>query len=141
MTTRHIECPSPCIDSGNFPLILPQYPCNGYLGHPFEKWLLSPPRSCFPLGVELGGETRRTYPLAFQRGNPTQGRKTHALWQHGLREALHLQNKRSSENCSTRDFLADSVLPALGHLAVVMVQPSQDRNSNHFASFVHSGSR
>jgi hypothetical protein len=77
----------------------------------------------------------------FQRGNPTQGRKTHAFWQHGLREALHLQNKRSSENCSTRDFLADSVLPALGYLAVVMVQPSQDRNSNHFASFVRSGSR
>jgi len=30
------------------------------LGHPFEKWPLSPPQPRFSLGAELDGETRRT---------------------------------------------------------------------------------
>jgi hypothetical protein len=48
---------------------------------------------------------------------------------------------RSSCHLSTRDRLVDSVLPALGHLSVVMVQSGQDRNGNHPASFVCSGTR
>jgi hypothetical protein len=77
----------------------------------------------------------------FQRGKPPHGRKTDAFWQHGLREALHIQNKRSFWNFSTRDRLVDSVFPALGHLSVVMVQSGQDWNSNHLASCLRRGTR
>src|SRR5215469_11485381 len=77
----------------------------------------------------------------FQRENPPHGRNTAAFWQHGLREALHIQNKRSSWNFSTRDRLVDSVFPALGHHSVVMVQSGQDWNGNHLASCLRRGTR
>ncbi len=51
------------------------------------------------------------------------------------------QTTRSSWHTSNLDRMVDSVLPSLGNLLVVMVQASQDRNSNHPASFVRSGSR
>ena len=77
----------------------------------------------------------------FQRGNPPHDRNTIAFWQHGLRKALHIQNKRSSWNFSTRDRLLDSVFSALGHLSVVMVQSGQDWNDNHLASCLRCGTR
>ena len=59
----------------------------------------------------------------------------------GLLSQESSQTTRSSWHTSTLDCIVDSVLPSLGNLLVVMVQPSQDRNSNHPASFVRSVSR
>src|SRR5260370_7269802 len=59
----------------------------------------------------------------------------------GLLSQESSQTTRSSWHTSTLDCIVDSVLPSLGNLLVVMGQPSQDRNSNHPASFVRSVSR
>src|SRR5215469_2682867 len=59
----------------------------------------------------------------------------------GLLSQESSQTPRSSWHTSTLDCIVDSVLPSLSNPLVVMVQPSQDRNSNHPASFVRSVSR
>ena len=59
----------------------------------------------------------------------------------GLLPKESTQTMMTSWHTSTLSCMVDSVVPSLGNLPVVMVQPSQDRNSNHPGSFVLSGTR
>jgi hypothetical protein len=51
------------------------------------------------------------------------------------------QTTMTSWHTSTLSWIVDSAFPSLGNPLVVMVQPSQDWNSNHPGSFVLSRTR
>jgi hypothetical protein len=82
------------------------------------------PDHAFPLATNSMERQGGRVPLALSKKKSSHPRKTGAFRQHGLREAVRIQHTRSSWRLWTRDRLIASVFPALGHVLVVMVQPS-----------------
>jgi hypothetical protein len=77
---------------------------------------------------------------------------TQTFWQQALSESIWMQGQRSSFQESrhptmtfwrplTHSCMVGADVSSLRRLSIVMVQPGQDRNSNYFASFGHSGTR
>src|SRR2546421_4432702 len=77
-----------------------------------------------------------------ERGKLKEARTTDTFCQQALRKTIWMPSEGSSfEGILTLSCMVVSDGSSLRHLSVVMVQPSQDRNSNHLCCFVQSRTR